>query len=69
MLTIEQIIARLTYLANEHALQSMLKPQGKEAFDYGSASGRVKGLMLAVEEIGRMLEVDANDGILKEKDS
>lgn len=66
MIQPEYILARLEDLMQEWALHAALKPQGKEAFDYGRACGVVRGFALAKEEIEKMINQDASNEALKE---
>lgn len=67
MVEVEYILTRLEELHKEWAVAACLKPQGKEAFDYGMACGRVKGLVLAKEEIERLLAADASEEAERER--
>lgn len=68
MVTIEQVVHRLVQMEQEYALTACLKPSGKEAFDYGRMVGRVQGLGRAREAIVELLEEDAKNEILREKE-
>jgi len=66
MITVEAILTRLKQLEVDYALAGMRKPQGRDAFEYGYTSGRVKGLIAAYEEIERMISQDNDAEELKE---
>lgn len=69
MITIETIVARLKQLEVDYALAGMRKPQGRDAFEYGFAAGRVKGLIVAYEEIERIIIQHEEAETLKESKS
>jgi hypothetical protein len=55
MVTLEAIVGRLKQLEVEYAVAGARKPQGRDAFEYGFVSGRVRGLAVAYEEIEKMI--------------
>lgn len=69
MITIEAIVARLKQLEVDYALAGMRKPQNRDVFEYGYVSGRVKGLIVAYEEIEKMISQHEEAETLKESKS
>ena len=66
MVGIEQCIECLTKARDEQQRAFLLRPRGKEAFDYGQAVGTVQGLQLALNTIADLLRDDARREALRE---
>jgi hypothetical protein len=64
----ETIVNALILLRDKHAHRALTVPKGKTGFDYGFASGQYHGFCEAVKEIERLLDQDAEDDQLKERD-
>ncbi len=58
----EVVIGKIKEVQAAAALQSLTNPNGKEAFDYGTACGIIRGLELALNVIVNDAEEAKKDG-------
>ena len=58
---LEIYLRKLKDMQAEYADASLRRPKGKEAFDYGKASGEYTGLLLAEQLLTNVIEEVAND--------
>jgi len=58
---LKRYVEKLKGMQTEFASAALIKPRGKEAFDYGHACGKYEGLLLAEQLLNNVIEEVAND--------
>lgn len=58
---VEDVISIVVDLQKEHAQAALARPAGKEAFDYGAASGRYLAYQTVLDAINEALEAEARE--------
>lgn len=54
-------LKKLKETQSEFATAALIRPKGKEAFDYGHVCGKLEGLLLAEQLLNAAIEEVAND--------